>query len=283
MTSGDLETYATKDWVEEQKYITSAFLEPYAKTQWVHEELYKKQNLSDMSAYAQSAWVDGNFQPKGNYITPEYLDPYATSAWVNGELGKKVDVSAMSAYATSSWVEDNFLKQADYREYSAGNDYVRIDEYKVYGYDWTSAVSAVPFKVDTSAFEQYSAWANGTYLKEKALKPYVTSAGLDENQQYAMTNSGWAPVDIPDDTVISGTSGISVQKIGDTWVVGTSAQYATSAWVNEELAEKQDTSAMSAYATSAWVEENFSKQAVRVSYDPHTEELHLDFSTQTAD
>jgi hypothetical protein len=180
LTSGDLEPYATKDWVEDQKYITSAFLEPYAKTEWVQSELEKKQDASAMSAYAQSAWVDENFQPKGDYITPDELEaalePYATSAWVNGELGKKVDVSAMSAYATSAWVDQNFLKEADYHEYSAGNDYIRIDEYKVYGYDWTSAVSAVPFKLDTSSFEQYSGWADRTYLKEDALEPYATSA-----------------------------------------------------------------------------------------------------------
>ena len=41
--------------------------------------------------------------------------------------------------------------------------------------------------------------------------------------------------------------------------------------------------ALEPYATSAWVEENFSNQSVRVSYDAQSEELHLDFSTQTAD
>lgn len=41
--------------------------------------------------------------------------------------------------------------------------------------------------------------------------------------------------------------------------------------------------ALEPYATSAWVEENFSKQAVRVSYDAQTEELHLDFSPAPTD
>lgn len=261
LTSGDLKPYATKDWVEDQKYITSAFLEPYAKAQWVQEELDKKQNLSDMSAYAQSAWVDENFQPKGNYITPEDLEPYATSAWVNEELAKKVDVSAMSAYATSAWVDQNFLKEADYHEYSAGNDYIRIDEYKVYGYDWTSAVSAVPFKLDTSAFEQHSAWADRTYLKEDALDTYATSAGLEPDQQYAMTNSGWAQVDIPDETVVSGTSGISAQKIGDAWIVGTSAQFATSGDIDEG---KQF-----ALTTSGWTEVEIPKDYPEMQAGPN--------------
>lgn len=266
LTSGDLEPYATKDWVRDQKYITSAFLEPYAKTEWVQEELEKKQNISDMSAYAQSAWVSGNFQPKGDYITPKELDdalePYATSAWVDRELCKKVDVSAMSAYATSAWVDQNFLKQADYHEYSAGNDYIRIDEYKVYGYDWTSAVSAVPFKLDTSSFEQYSAWADDTYLKQKDLKDYATSAGLAADQQYAMTNSGWAPVDIPDETVVSGTSGISAQKIGDTWIVGTSAKFATSGDIDDP--EKQY-----ALTTSGWTEVEIPKDYPEVQAGPN--------------
>ena len=39
LTSGDLEPYATKAWVEDQEYLTSAALNPYAKTQWVQEEL----------------------------------------------------------------------------------------------------------------------------------------------------------------------------------------------------------------------------------------------------
>ena len=246
LTSGDLEPYATKKWVQDQEFLTSVDLEHYAQTEWVQEELEKKQDASEMSAYAQSAWVDENFQPKGDYITPEDLKPYATSAWVNVELGKKVDVSAMSAYATSSWVDQNFLKQADYHEYSAGNDYIRIDEYKVYGYDWTSAVSALPFKLDTSSFNDYSAWSDDTYLKQKDLDGYATSAGLVKDHQYAMTSNGWAPVDITDKTVVSGTSGISAQKIGDTWIVGTSAKFATSGDIDED---KQY-----ALTTSGWTE-----------------------------
>ena len=265
LTSGDLEPYATKQWVEDQEYITSAFLEPYAKTEWVQEELVEKQDASAMSAYATSAWVDQNFQPKGEYITPdelaEALEPYATSAWVNGELAKKVDLSAMSAYATSAWVEENFLKQADYHEYSAGNDYIRIEDYKIYGYDWTSAVSAVPFKLDTSAFEQYSGWADEVYLKQKDLKDYATSAGLEPDQQYAMTNSGWAPVDIPDETVVSGTSGISAQKIGETWIVGTSAQFATSGDIEPD---KQF-----ALTTSGWTEVEIPKDYPEVQAGPN--------------
>jgi len=271
LTSGDLEPYATKAWVKDQKYLTSGDLEPYAKTEWVQDELEKKQNLSDMSAYAESAWVDENFQPKGNYITPEALAPYATSAWVNEQLAEKVNVSAMSAYATSAWVYQNFLKQADYHEYSAGNDYIRIDEYKVYGYDWTSAVSAVPFKLDTSAFEQHSAWADRTYLKQDALEPYATSAGLEPDQQYAMTNSGWAPVDIPDKTVVSGTSGISAQKIGDAWIVGTSAQFATSGDIDEG---KQF-----ALTTSGWTEVEIPKDYPEVQAGPNIN-VHSAYSTE---
>lgn len=106
----------------------------------------------------------------------------------------------LEPYATKDWVEDqNFLKQADYHEYSSGNDYIRIDEYKVYGYDWTSAVSAVPFKLDTSSFSDYSAIAYETYLKQEDLDGYATSAGLDDDKQYAMTSNGWAQVVIPKD------------------------------------------------------------------------------------
>lgn len=270
LTSGDLEPYATQQWVKDQEFLTSGDLEPYAKTQWVQEELEKKQDASAMSAYATSAWVSGNFQPVGDYITPEDLKPYATSAWVNEELAKKVDLTEMSAYATSAWVEGNFLKQADYHEYSAGNDYIRVDEYKIYGYDWTSAVSAVPFKLDTSSFNDYSGWADETYLKEDALEPYATSAGLDENQQYAMTNSGWAPVDIPDETVVSGTSGISAQKIGDAWIVGTSAKFATSGDIDPD---KQY-----ALTTSGWTEVEIPKDYPEVQAGPNIN-VHSAYST----
>ena len=50
LTSGDLEPYATQQWVEDQKYITSAFLEPYAQTEWVQEELAKKVDATDMTS-----------------------------------------------------------------------------------------------------------------------------------------------------------------------------------------------------------------------------------------
>lgn len=194
----------------------------------------------------------------------------------------------LNPYATSSWVEDNFLNKADYREYSEGNDYVRIDDHKIYGYDWTSAVSGVPFKVDTSAFEQYSAWANGTYLKEEALKPYVTSSDLEP---YAKTQWTQEALDKKQDVSAMSAYATSAWVDGNFQPKGnyiTPAEletalepYATSDRVNEGLAKKVDVTSMSAYATSAWVEENFSKETVRVSYDAQSEELSLDFYSHT--
>lgn len=196
----------------------------------------------------------------------------------------------LNPYATSSWVEDNFLNKADYREYSAGNDYVRIDDHKIYGYDWTSAVSGVPFKLDASAFEQYSAWANGTYLREDALKPYVTSADLEP---YAKTQLVQEALDKKQDVSAMSAYATSAWVDGNFQTKGdyitpavletALGPYATSDRVNDGLAKKVDVTAMSAYATSAWVEENFSKETVRVSYDAQSEELHLDFSPAQTD
>lgn len=147
---------------------------------------------SDLDPYATKQWVEDQ-----KYITSDFLEPYAKTQWVQEELDKKQNLSDMSAYAQSAWVDENFLKAADYHEYTAGNDYIKIEGYKVYGYDWTSAVSAVPFKLDTSSFSDYSAWADETYLKKENLDGYATSAGLEDDKQYAMTSNGWSQVVIP--------------------------------------------------------------------------------------
>lgn len=187
----------------------------------------------------------------------------------------------LQPYATSGWVEDNFLNKADYREYSEGNDYVRIDDNKIYGYDWTSAISGVPFKLDASAFEQYSGWADDTYLKKDALAPYAQTQWVQkelDKKQDVSAMSAYATSAWVDENFQPKGSYITPDELETAL-----EPYATSSLVNERLAKKVDVSAMSAYATSAWVEENFSKQAVRVSYDAQSEELHLDFSPQSDD
>lgn len=123
LTSGDLEPYATKDWVEDQEFLTSADLEPYAQTQWVQEELDKKQDVSAMSAYAQSAWVDENFQPKGDYVTSAGLE------------------SALEPYATSAWALDTFFKTSEYFYAVSGTD--SSSEY----FKWTGDTLSASWKV----------------------------------------------------------------------------------------------------------------------------------------
>lgn len=152
LTPSALDGYATEQWVLDRDYLVSGDLEPYAKTSWVSGEIDRKQDASEMSAYAESAWVADTFQPAGPYVDSAGLE------------------TALSGMAQSAWVDENYAKKSDIPEtYSAGNEYVRIEGNAIYGYDWTTPLSE---KLETSAFEAYSGWADDRYAE----KSFVESA-----------------------------------------------------------------------------------------------------------
>ena len=71
----------TSAWVNETfqhkgEYVSATTFDEYKIE--VQNTLNKKQDVSAMSAYAQSAWVDTNYQKKGNYVSADDFDEYKT-------------------------------------------------------------------------------------------------------------------------------------------------------------------------------------------------------------
>ena len=87
----DLEPYATKEWVNDQGFISeSGLLENYATKQWVTDK---------------------------NYVTSASLTAYATKEWVNNK--NYVTSSTLTNYATKQWVDDkNYITSADLSNYA---------------------------------------------------------------------------------------------------------------------------------------------------------------------
>lgn len=150
----DLSSYATKQYVTDNTsaFITSSYLDPYAKTTFVNEELAKKQDVSEMSAYATSSWVDTTFQPKGDYVETSELDNYYIKSETSG----------------ASEIRDALAEKAPVGDYvtSAGLDEV-LDEYK-------TASEVEDDLADTSA------WAKSVFASAAQLSDYATTRDLQD-------------------------------------------------------------------------------------------------------
>ena len=106
----NLDAYATKQWVEDKKYLTQhQSLDDYAKTSEVSGELAKKSNVghthqisditdlqTQLNDYATEQWVEN----KGYLTSHQSLDDYA----------KKTEIPSLEGYATEQWVNSkNYL------------------------------------------------------------------------------------------------------------------------------------------------------------------------------
>lgn len=119
ITTDALSGYATEDWVTGKGYLTSSSLTGYATEKWVTDKGYLTSSdltgyakTSDLEGYATQQWVEG----KG-YITSSSLTGYATEEWVNGK--GYLTSSSLEGYATEAWVEaKKYLTQASLTGYA---------------------------------------------------------------------------------------------------------------------------------------------------------------------
>lgn len=126
---------ALSSWADETFLKEHQSLEDYYKksetsgADEISNALLLKQDVSAMSAYAQSAWIDTNYQKKGDYVSADDFNEYKTQ--VSQEFTN-----------TSSWANDTFQEKG---EYVSASDF---NEYKEQVKD---------------EFESTSAWANETF------------------------------------------------------------------------------------------------------------------------
>lgn len=194
----------------------------------IQTALDKKQNKTDMSAYALSAWVDEHYQPAGDYVTPEELEtalePYAQTDWVTEQLNAKVDTSAMSAYAQSAWVDEHYQTKGKYvtsaDDSLAGKQLVLKDNTwtELEETDWTdkiaeasaaavqSAVNTVKGKFDLTEDETISGY-DGVPFYHQSLEDYATKEYVDNQVEEV---SSWA-----DNTFLKKGNYLSADALND--------------------------------------------------------------------
>ena len=124
----NLDAYATKQWVEDKKYLTQhQSLDDYAKTSEVSGELANKSNVghthqisditdlqTQLNDYATEQWVEN----KGYLTSHQSLDDYAkkteipslegyyTKTESDGKYALKTNIPSLNGYATEQWVEN---------------------------------------------------------------------------------------------------------------------------------------------------------------------------------
>ena len=130
-----------------------------------------KSELPDVTDMATKTWVG-----EQGYLTA-VPDTYATKSYAN-------EASANALSEAKTWVGDQgFLKSTDLTEYAT----------KTYANDTSAyALSQAETYADSTSAEalsQAKSWTN--------LQNFATSAGLDDNKQYAMTKTGWSDFTIP--------------------------------------------------------------------------------------
>ena len=143
--------YATQSWVQQQGYVTSSALTGYATQQWVQQQGYL--TASALAGYATQSWV----QQQG-YLTSSALTDYATQSWVQQQ--GYLTSSALTGYATQSWVQ-----QQGYLTSVGFNDLPTMYWANV-AVSSTSSTSTTPrfarIGVGTAVNANYPAIVNGT-------------------------------------------------------------------------------------------------------------------------
>ena len=191
-------------------YVSATTLDKYKID--VQNELNKKQDVSAMSAYAQSAWVDTNYQKKGNYVSADDFDEYKTqvsqeftntSSWANEtfqEKGEYVSASDFEDYKekveqdfenTSAWANETFQPIGKY--ISASEKFLSANALDDLSGKWESVY-------DTTVTASGS-WNEASAFAANSAK-FVTSAGVEFNPDLAYflkkqeENVVWSGVDL---------------------------------------------------------------------------------------
>ena len=205
----------TSAWVNETfqpkgEYVSATTFDEY-KTE-VQNELNKKQDVSAMSAYAQSAWVDTNYQKKGNYVSADDFNEYKnevkqqftnTSSWANDKFQEKGDYVSASDFEdykekveqdfkdTSAWANETFQPIGEY--ISASEKFLSANALDDLSGKWESVY-------DTTVTASGN-WNEASAFAANSAK-FVTSAGVEFNHDLAYflkkqeENVVWSGVDL---------------------------------------------------------------------------------------
>ena len=183
----------------------------------VNTELEKKQDVSAMTAYAQSAWVDNNYQKKGNYVTSASDDlagkqlVLKDNAWQELEetdwTSKIEEASAAAVASAKDYVNDTLT--AYYQKNETSGRQELIDEFAKYqikgNYLSANALDDLSGKWESvygSVGTHSGAWNESSAFSAVSGK-FVTSAGVefDPGKAYVLAKNEeeditWSGVDL---------------------------------------------------------------------------------------
>lgn len=192
----NLDAYATKQWVEDKKYLTQhQSLDDYAKTSEVSGELAKKSNvghthqisditdlLTQFDGYATEDWVNSKgflttHQSLTDYAKKTELANYYTKVESDDKYALKTSIPTLDGYATEDWVENKgyLTTHQDLSTYAKktelANYYTKAES------DWKYALSADIPSLNGYATEQWV--TNQGYLTtHQSLEEYATKEQL---------------------------------------------------------------------------------------------------------
>jgi hypothetical protein len=195
------------------------------------ESLATKSELNALNAavdrefVSTSAWAKETFQLSGDYLTNKDLEDYYIKSEVDGkveELSATIDRDFATKTELAEKLDESKTTNWDVTEYSAGNNYITIQNHKISGKDWSteidakqdkltdkqlsaiSSVSAIQVisgdwatKTEVNAIvdnkaEELSATVSRDYLKKADVKEYSAGDNIDITN-YVISSKDWTP------------------------------------------------------------------------------------------
>lgn len=176
--------YATKQWVIDQKYLTS-IPEDYATKEYVGEQI--KQNAPDLTPYATMEWVNNQkylTAVPSNYITSDMLNStlsnYGTLEWINQQI--EDSVVDLTGYATEDWVkQQGYLTNIPAEYITEAELSQQLESYATQ--EWVNNrgfLTSIPnsYLTETEGDNKYQ--PKGEYLTEEALDEYATKGYVND-------------------------------------------------------------------------------------------------------
>lgn len=213
---------ALSSWADETFLKEHQSLDDYYKksqtsgAEEISNALLLKQDVSAMSAYATSAWVDENYQKKGEYVTSannslagEQLVLKDNEWQILKETDWTDKISAASAVAVTSAKNYTDTKLEDYYKKNETSSKEELEEefakYQLKG-DYLSANALDDLSGKWESVYNTTVTASGNWNEASAFAAnsakFVTSAGVDFNQNLAYflkkqeENVVWSGVDL---------------------------------------------------------------------------------------